>query len=143
MEATAFLINMEVELHKFTRIMVGTTKNGGLNKLEMAGSLLEVIVQVIFLIQTAKVTLTLLPKMKVIINTGYFRKSKVQIENFMLKTEQLEDTYPNQFGVMMLRQMVKHQQFGVLMTAFGDLHQYDIKSDSLLNSIVYLINVKL
>ena len=125
MDATAFLINMEVELHKFTRIMVGTTKNGGLNKLEMAGSLLEVIVQVIFLIQTAKVTLTLLPKMKVIINTGYFRKSKVM--NFMLKTEQLEDTYPNQFGVMMLRQMVKHQQFGGLMTAFGDLHMYDIK----------------
>ena len=96
---------MEVELHKLFRIMVGTTKNGGLNKLEMAGSLLEVIVQVIFLIQTAKVTLTLLPKMEVIINTGYFRKSKVQIENFMLKTEQLEGTYPEQLGVMMFRQM--------------------------------------
>ena len=94
---------MEVELHKFTRIMVGTTKNGGLNKLEMAGSLLEVIVQVIFLIQTAKVTLTLLPKMEVIINTGYLRESKrVYI---MLKTEQLEGTYPEQLGVMMFRQM--------------------------------------
>ena len=103
MEATAFLINMEVELHKFTRIMVGTTKNGGLNKLEMAGSLLEVIVQIIFSIQTAKVTLTLLPKMEVIINTGYLRESKrVYI---MLKTEQLEGTYPEQLGVMMFRQM--------------------------------------
>ena len=83
--------------------MVGTTKNGGLNKLEMAGSLLEVIVQIIFSIQTAKVTLTLLPKMEVIINTGYLRESKrVYI---MLKTEQLEGTYPEQLGVMMFRQM--------------------------------------
>ena len=94
---------MEVELHKLFRIMVGTTKNGGLNKLEMAGSLLEVIVQIIFSIQTAKVTLTLLPKMEVIINTGYLRESKrVYI---MLKTEQLEGTYPEQLGVMMFRQM--------------------------------------
>ena len=94
---------MEVELHKLLCIMVGTTKNGGLNKLEMAGSLLEVIVQIIFSIQTAKVTLTLFPKMEVIINTGYLRKSKrVYI---MLKTEQLEGTYPEQLGVMMFRQM--------------------------------------
>ena len=94
---------MEVELHKLFRIMVGTTKNGGLNKLEMAGSLLEVIVQIIFSIQTAKVTLTLLPKMEVIINTGYLKESKrVYI---MLKTEQLEGTYPEQLGVMMFRQM--------------------------------------
>ena len=87
-QALAFLINMEVELHKFIRIMVGTNKNGGLNKLEMAGSPLEAIVQVIFSIQTEKVTLTLFPKMEVIINTGYFKKSEVsEVDNTMLKTE--------------------------------------------------------
>ena len=73
MEATAFLINMEVDLLKFIRLMVGTTKNGGLNKLEMAGSLLEAIVQVIFSIQTTMVMFTLLVEMEVIINTGYLK----------------------------------------------------------------------
>jgi hypothetical protein len=129
MGATAFLISMEVDLHKFIHLMVGTTKNGGLNKLEMAGSLLEAIVQVMFSIQIMMVTFTLIPTIKATINTGYFRKS--MIDNIMLKIEKLEDICPKHFGVMILRQIHQLRQVGLLMIAFGDSHQYDIKSDNL------------